>query len=176
MTTNPHLLHQPCTRTQRQRRPGPNDERSEIRGGSTTRVSPDRVLSTVMFVDVVSSTERVAAMGDRPWIRLLERLLAGVGREVERHGGAVVKHTGDGLAATFDSATRAIGAAVAATTVACRHGVQLRCGLHTGEIERHPRNRRSRCPHRQTRLRLGAAGAVLMSRTTPTSPPAPVSS
>ena len=91
-----------------------------------------------MFVDIVSSTERVAAMGDRPWLRLLERLLAGVGREVERHGGVVVKHTGDGLAATFDCATHAILAALASTAVAQRYGVEVRCGLHTGEIERTP--------------------------------------
>ena len=169
-----------CTRSHRRTGPGPHrigskggsssiDESSaaEIRCGPTTLVSPDRVVSTVMFVDIVSSTERVAAMGDQPWLRLLERLLAGLGREVERHGGVVAKHTGDGLAATFDGATHAILAAVASNAVARRYGVEVRCGLHTGEIEGTPHDIGGLAVHIAQRVSdCAPPGAVLMSRTT----------
>jgi class 3 adenylate cyclase/pimeloyl-ACP methyl ester carboxylesterase len=97
--------------------------------------SPDRVLATVLFTDIVDSTRRAADIGDRRWRELLERHDEITRAEVTRFQGHVVKHTGDGFLATFDGPTRALRCA---TTIAERMpelGIDLRSGLHTGECE-----------------------------------------
>ena len=95
----------------------------------------DRVLATVMFSDIVGSTERTAAAGDRSWLDLLERHNAVVRRELERYRGREVKTMGDGFMATFDGPARAIRCATAIIQGVHALGLRLRVGLHTGEVE-----------------------------------------
>jgi DNA-binding NarL/FixJ family response regulator len=96
---------------------------------------PDRVLATVMFSDIVSSTERAAEIGDRRWRDVLDRHDALIRRELERHGGREVKTTGDGFLALFDAPARAIRCAVAIRDALEAEGVDVRIGLHAGEVE-----------------------------------------
>jgi DNA-binding NarL/FixJ family response regulator len=95
----------------------------------------NRVLATVMFSDIVSSTERAAEVGDRKWRDLLDRHDALIRRELERHGGREVKTTGDGVLAVFDGPARAIRCAVAIRDELRAEGVEVRVGLHSGEVE-----------------------------------------
>ncbi len=95
----------------------------------------DRVLATVMFSDIVSSTERAATIGDRQWRDLLDRHDALIRRELARHGGREVKTTGDGFLALFDGPARAIRCAVAIRRALKAEGVEIRIGLHSGEVE-----------------------------------------
>ena len=95
----------------------------------------DRVLATVMFSDIVGSTERTAAAGDRDWLDLLERHNDIVRRELERFRGREVKTMGDGFMATFDGPARAIRCANAMIEGLHALGLQLRVGLHAGEVE-----------------------------------------
>jgi class 3 adenylate cyclase len=95
----------------------------------------DRVLATVMFSDIVSSTERAAAIGDRRWRDLLDRHDALIRGALAQHGGREVKTTGDGFLALFDAPARAIRCAVAIRDELRREGVEVRVGLHAGEVE-----------------------------------------
>ena len=99
-------------------------------------VDIDRVLMTVLFTDIVDSTARAAAVGDRAWRALLEQHDAAAARAVEHHRGAVVKRTGDGLLATFDGPGRGIRAARDLQDAVRPLGLEVRAGLHTGEVER----------------------------------------
>ncbi len=94
-----------------------------------------RVLATVMFSDIVSSTERAVEIGDRRWRDLLDRHDALIRQELARHGGREVKTTGDGFLALFDGPARAIRCAVAIRHELRAQGVEVRIGLHSGEIE-----------------------------------------
>jgi len=95
----------------------------------------DRVLATVLFTDIVGSTEQAAAIGDRAWRRLLDEHDEVVRREIERFRGRALKSTGDGVMATFDGPARAIRCAVAMNEAVRSLGVEVRTGLHTGEVE-----------------------------------------
>jgi len=95
----------------------------------------DRVLATVLFTDIVGSTERAAEIGDQRWRWLLDEHDAIMRREIERYRGRPVKSTGDGYLATFDGPARAIRCAVAITEAVRGLGVEVRTGLHTGEVE-----------------------------------------
>jgi class 3 adenylate cyclase len=103
------------------------------RGG---REHSERVLATVLFTDIVGSTERAAALGDAHWRDLLDRHDEVVRVQIERFGGRAVKTTGDGFLATFDSPSRAVRAAVAIRAVTAAVGLEIRAGLHAGEVER----------------------------------------
>ncbi len=94
-----------------------------------------RVLATVMFSDIVSSTERAAEIGDRRWRDLLDRHDAAIRLQLSRHGGREVKTTGDGFLALFDGPARAIRCAVAIRQGLLAEGVEVRIGLHAGEVE-----------------------------------------
>lgn len=98
----------------------------------------DRVLMTVLFTDIVDSTARAAAIGDRAWRALLEQHDKAATWAVEHHRGVLVKRTGDGLLATFDGPGRGIRAARALQEAVQPLGIEVRAGLHTGEIERRP--------------------------------------
>jgi class 3 adenylate cyclase len=97
---------------------------------------PERLLAAILFTDLVGSTERAAAVGDARWKLLLDRHDAAVRRSVGRHGGTVVKSTGDGVLATFPSATAGLRAADDVRAALARDDLQVRVGLHVGEIER----------------------------------------
>jgi class 3 adenylate cyclase/pimeloyl-ACP methyl ester carboxylesterase len=95
----------------------------------------DRVLATVVFTDIVSSTEQAAGLGDRQWRELLDRHDALVRRQLARFGGREVKSTGDGFLASFDGPARAIRFAVAVRDGAGQLGIAIRAGVHSGEVE-----------------------------------------
>jgi class 3 adenylate cyclase len=96
---------------------------------------PDRLLATVLFTDIVGSTDRTVALGDRRWRELLDRHDATVRRHVLRVGGRLVKTTGDGAVAMFDGPGKAIRCALALTGDLRDAGIAIRAGLHTGEVE-----------------------------------------
>jgi DNA-binding NarL/FixJ family response regulator len=95
----------------------------------------DRVLATVMFSDIVSSTERAAQIGDRRWRDLLDRHDELARNELAAHGGREIKTTGDGFLALFDAPARAIRCAIAIRDALRAVGVDVRMGLHSGEVE-----------------------------------------
>jgi pimeloyl-ACP methyl ester carboxylesterase len=105
--------------------------------GRRDRASPDieRVLATVLFTDIVDSTQRAAQMGDEKWRKLLDQHDRVAGQTVENHRGKLVKSTGDGILATFDGPGRAVRCALSFGAAARQLGLPLRAGLHTGEIE-----------------------------------------
>jgi class 3 adenylate cyclase len=95
----------------------------------------DRVLATVLFTDIVGSTERAAALGDQPWSDLLAEHDRVVRVVLERHRGRVVKSVGDGFLAVFDGPARAVRAARAIVAQLTTLGLDVRAGLHAGEVE-----------------------------------------
>ena len=99
-------------------------------------IDPDRVLATVLFTDIVASTERAAEVGDTRWRDLLDHHDEVMRRQLQRFGGTEVKHTGDGMLATFEGPARGVRCAAAAVTAMERAGLPIRAGLHTGECER----------------------------------------
>ncbi|HVL71717.1 MAG TPA: adenylate/guanylate cyclase domain-containing protein [Beijerinckiaceae bacterium] len=114
------------------------DEIEEFLTGSRPEVEPDRVLATVMFTDIVDSTTRAASLGDQAWSALLERHDALVRRELARFRGREVKTTGDGFLATFDGPARGVRCGEAIVEAVGTLGLDVRVGLHTGEIEIRP--------------------------------------
>ena len=111
------------------------DEIEEFLTGRPAAVRSDRVLATVVFTDLVGSTERAAELGDHRWRELLEQHERLARREVERFGGRLVKMIGDGLLATFDGPARAVRAALSIRDQAKALGLEMRGGAHTGECE-----------------------------------------
>jgi class 3 adenylate cyclase len=96
---------------------------------------PDRVLATVLFIDIVGSTERAAAVGDRRWREQLESYYGIVRQELSRFRGREINTAGDGVLATFDGPARAIRCACTIRDAMRRLGIEIRSGLHTGECE-----------------------------------------
>jgi class 3 adenylate cyclase len=96
---------------------------------------PDRALASILFTDIVGSTERASALGDREWRNLLESHDAVARTIVEQHRERLVKMTGDGMRATFDGPGRAIRCAMALGDTLRPLGLEIRAGLHTGEVE-----------------------------------------
>ena len=111
------------------------DEIEEFLTGSRPASDPDRVLVTVLFLDIVGSTDRAAELGDRAWRSLLERFRGLVRAELERHRGSEVDTAGDGLLATFDGPARAVRCALAVRDGVLALGLEIRAGVHTGEVE-----------------------------------------
>jgi class 3 adenylate cyclase/pimeloyl-ACP methyl ester carboxylesterase len=111
------------------------DEIERFVTGSVDHRSTDRVLATVLFSDIVASTERAAQLGDSAWRALLERHDALVEEIVATRGGRVVKHVGDGALSAFDGPAKAIRCAEALREAVGELGIELRAGVHTGECE-----------------------------------------
>jgi class 3 adenylate cyclase len=112
------------------------DAIEEFVTGHRPAVSVDRVLATVLFTDIVDSTRTASALGDQAWRRLLDDHDSVTSRIVRGASGNVVKSTGDGVLATFDSPSRAITATTDLHRELASFGVRIRAGLHTGEVER----------------------------------------
>jgi class 3 adenylate cyclase len=110
-------------------------EIEEFLTGERHSREPDRMLATVLFTDICGSTERAAELGDRSWRAMLERHDALFRRSLGRHRGREVKRTGDGFLATFDGPARAIRCAADVADSMGSLGLQIRAGLHTGELE-----------------------------------------
>ena len=104
-------------------------------GALQTTVELDRALAAILFTDIVGSTERAAALGDREWRKLIETHDLVVRTIVDQHRGRLIRTTGDGMLATFDGPGRAIQCAGALRDALRALGLEIRAGLHTGEIE-----------------------------------------
>jgi class 3 adenylate cyclase len=100
-----------------------------------TPIRADRTLAAVLFTDIVGSTRHVAAIGDSRWRNLLDGHDAVARARVDRHRGRLVKLTGDGVLAHFDGAERAISCALALRDALAVLGIEIRAGLHVGEID-----------------------------------------
>jgi class 3 adenylate cyclase len=111
------------------------EEVEEFLVGSRGAGESERALATILFTDIVGSTERAAALGDRGWRQLLERHDAAVRRQLALHRGREVKTMGDGFLATFDGPARAIRCAAAVREEVFGLGIEVRAGIHTGEVE-----------------------------------------
>lgn len=134
--------------------------------GHRTGPTPERTLATVLFTDIVGSTETAAEMGDYAWRDLLERHNAAVRFEVETYRGRIIGTQGDGFLATFDGPGRAISAARAIIKALSPLGLEVRSGLHTGEIEIVGDDVAGLAVHIGARIAaLAAPGDVLVSRT-----------
>jgi class 3 adenylate cyclase len=142
------------------------DEIEEFVTGARGRHQPDRILSTILFTDIVASTELAASVGDDRWRNLLDAHDRETRRQIERFGGHVVKSTGDGVMATFDQPRSAVHAASAVSQALLVHGVELRAGIHTGEIELRDGDIGGIAVNIAARVNgLAQAGQVLVSRT-----------
>ena len=103
--------------------------------GEWEAVEPDRILSTVLFTDIVDSTAKLAEQGDAAWRDLLQRHHAVIRRQLARYAGREIDTAGDGFFASFDGPARAIRCACAIRDAMPELGLQIRAGLHTGECE-----------------------------------------
>jgi class 3 adenylate cyclase len=119
--------------------PGADDPETdlieEFLTGRKRQRSPERLLATVLFTDIVASTDRAAEVGDRAWRELLERHNALIRERLERFRGREIKTIGDGFVATFDGPARAVRCSREIVEEVRQLGLDVRCGLHTGECE-----------------------------------------
>lgn len=143
------------------------DDVEEFLTGARSAPASARVLATLLFTDIVGSTDRLSSVGDAAWTSLLERHHAAVRRELARFGGAESDTAGDGFLALFDGPARAIRAGLAIRDALRGIGLDVRVGVHTGEVEQAPDGPRGIAVHLAARV-LGAAapGEVLVSQTT----------
>ncbi len=142
------------------------DEVEEFLTGVRRGPEPDRVLATVMFVDVVGSTERAAALGDRRWRDLLESYYAVARSELRRYRGRELDTAGDGIFAVFDGPARAVRSGTSIRDAVRSLGLEVRVGLHTGEVEMMGEGARGIAVHIGARVAAHAnPGEVLVSST-----------
>ena len=138
----------------------------EFLTGAAPVIDPDRVLATVLFTDIVDSTRRAAELGDRRWHHLLDDHQEVVRRHLARFGGREVKTTGDGFLAAFDGPAKAIRAADAIRAGLAELGLEIRVGLHTGEVELFDDDIGGIAVHIAARVMAAAgAGEIVCSRT-----------
>jgi class 3 adenylate cyclase len=112
------------------------DEIEQFYTGARPAYAGDRVLATILFTDIVGSTETARALGDAAWSRLVEQHHVAVRRELERFSGEEIDTAGDGFFAVFDGPARGIRCAVAIQHAVAALGIEIRAGVHTGEVER----------------------------------------
>ena len=142
------------------------DEIEEFLTGVRHHVEPDRVLATVLFVDMVGSTEKAAELGDRRWSEVLKHYYAAVRRELAASRGREVNIAGDGFLAAFDGPARAIQCASAIREAVRSFGLEVRAGLHTGECELDGNDVRGIAVHIGARVAsMAGPGEVLVSST-----------
>jgi len=142
------------------------DEMQEFLTGARPEREPDRVLATVLVTDIVGSTQHAARLGDRAWSDLLTRHHTIVRKELERSRGREVDTAGDGFLATFDGPARAVGCACRIREAVLPLGIDIRAGLHTGEIEVAGGKVRGIAVHTGARIASAAQpGEVLVSST-----------
>ena len=142
------------------------DEVEEFLTGSRSAIDSDRVLATVLFTDIVNSTKRAETIGDRAWHDVLDRHNALVRREISRHRGHEVRTMGDGFLATFDGPARSIRCALAINEGVEALGLQVRAGLHTGEVEMTDDDLSGIAVHIASRVAtMAKPGQVLVSNT-----------
>ena len=142
------------------------DEIEEFLTGARTGQDPDRLLTTLLFTDIVDSTSRAAESGDRRWRDLLDQHHVIVRAQLERYAGREIGTTGDGFFASFASPTQAVRCALAATDAVDALGVQIRAGVHTGEVEVREEDLGGLAVHIAARVSAVAdPGAVFVSST-----------
>ena len=142
------------------------DEAEEFLTGIRPTREPDRVLATLLFTDIVSSTTRAVALGDRAWRELLERHNEIVRRELGRWQGHEIDTAGDGFFASFDGPARAVRCGCSIVDAVRELGLDVRAGVHTGECERSNGALRGIAVHTAARVAAQAdAGEVLVSGT-----------
>jgi len=142
------------------------NEVEEFLTGKHQVLEPERVLATVLFTDIVGSTERAAALGDRPWRELLEAFYAKVREVLKQYRGREINTSGDGFLAAFDGPARAIRCAGAIRDTLRALTLEVRCGLHTGECEIVGNDLAGIAVHTGARVAgLAGPGEVLVSQT-----------
>jgi class 3 adenylate cyclase/dienelactone hydrolase len=141
-------------------------EIEEFLTGTTATPEPDRVLATVLFTDIVGSTEHAVRLGDARWAELIEHHNAAVRTELDRFRGREIDTAGDGFLATFDGPARAVRCAVTLARSLAESGISIRAGVHTGECELVNNKVRGIAVHTGARIAsLAEPGEVLVSST-----------
>jgi class 3 adenylate cyclase len=142
------------------------EEVSQLLTGARPALVVDRVLTTILFTDIVGSTERAVSLGDARWHELLDAHDQAVRQELHRHRGREVKTTGDGFFVSFDGPARAIRCAQAITAAARALGLEVRAGIHSGECEVRGEDLAGLAVHVAARVgALAGAGEVVVSHT-----------
>jgi class 3 adenylate cyclase len=142
------------------------DEVEEFVTGARLAKRSDSVIATMLFTDIVGSTEKLARVGPDEWRDMLDRHDTAVRRQLERFGGREVKTTGDGFLATFDGPARAVSCARAIRDAAAQMGLDIRAGLHTGQVALRDDDVAGMAVHIAARVEaLASPGEVLASRT-----------
>jgi class 3 adenylate cyclase/predicted alpha/beta hydrolase len=142
------------------------DEVEEFITGERREREPERVLATILFTDIVSSTERAAAAGDRDWRHILERHDELVRAAIKHFRGREIKQTGDGFLAAFDGPARAVQCAESINKRVRPLGIEVRAGVHTGECELRDGDVAGMAVHIGARVGARAgSGEVLVSST-----------
>jgi class 3 adenylate cyclase len=142
------------------------DEIEEFLTGVRSGRSVERALATVLFTDIVRSTETLADVGDQQWRDVLDRHDRLIARQVERFGGRQVKKTGDGSLAVFDGPAQAVRCACAIRDAASEMSLQIRCGIHIGEVEKRGDDIAGMAVHIAARVEgLAQPQEILVSRT-----------
>ena len=141
-------------------------EERYLQAVASREAEASRVLVTLLFTDIVGSTERATELGDRAWLKLVEAHHAAVRELIARFNGREVDCAGDGFFATFDTASTAVGCGNAITDSVRPLGLEVRAGLHTGECEQLDGRVRGIAVHTAARLvRLAQPGEVLVTAT-----------
>jgi class 3 adenylate cyclase len=139
---------------------------AEFLTGVRHDTDPNRVFATLLFTDIVGSTELAATIGDRRWRTLLNAHDAETHRQVQRSGGRVVQHTGDGVLAVFPTPTPAIDCAVSLRDALAEHNIAIRIGLHAAEIAQRADNVGGIGVHIAARVNaLAESGEILVTNT-----------
>jgi class 3 adenylate cyclase len=147
--------------------PAVSFEFQDVEGWGKPPEEAERQLTTLLFTDIVGSTQATERIGDAAWKRLLASHASDVRRLLLNHHGREVKMTGDGFLATFDTPARALRCGVEIATAARRLDLEVRVGIHTGEVEVVDGDLRGQAVHAAQRvMALAGAGEVLVSDTT----------